>query len=526
MKIHTIILLIFCQAICSLPVQSQVWNRQVADSSGNDLGTYCKIALDPSDNPVIVHMDADFVDLRMLERNGNTWNMQIIDTSGYTGWSAGLAMDDNGKPHICFENGALILEPVEIFGVNYMTLEQDNWIKEAIEECDVHLPLSSTHIALTSGGAPVIGYYNINDGYFYLAFKRDGDWIKRKSPYRNSAVRLRLKSDDTPVILMEGSELLLITYDEGSDTWDSFTEPYQPVFSSVTRDDLDFVLDENDHIHLTGKFIDMISYPFVFVKYFHFDWINWNSETITPSSFQSVNTNRIALDRDGHPAILTLHAIEGHLVLFRYDGGVWSYETIDPNCEVFKSADMVFDRNGMPHIVVQAKPEDILSPKEQMVVYYNLVPGLPTFHSHSEELHFGEVWTESFRILPLYIRNDGEAPLIMGGYELSNTDEFKLEGSSFPAYVQPGDSLKLTLKFSPEAELAYVENLRFATNDPEHQIVDIPVTGTGITTGTSSILELHVKDTYVDFTYMEINEKDPLEGAEVGLYRNLSLIHI
>ncbi|MBN1132453.1 MAG: T9SS type A sorting domain-containing protein [Bacteroidales bacterium] len=521
MKNFTIVFAIICQAICSLPARSQVWNRQVADSSGNDLGSYCKIALDPLDNPVIVHMDADFVDLRMLERTGNTWNMQIIDTSGYTGWSAGLALDDNGKPHVCFENGTLVLEPANIFGVKYMTLEQDAWIKEDIEECDWHLPMSSTHIALTSAGDPVIGYYNINDEYFYLAFRRDGNWVKKKSPFSNLAIRLRLKSDDTPVVMLEtGNTLFLASYDEGTDTWKSFTAPHQPVFFSATRDDTDFVLDENDHVHLTGKFIDMTGFPFVFVKYLHFDWVNWTTETITGSSFETDNGNRIAMDRDGHPAILTLHATEGHLVLFRYDGMAWSYETIDPNCEKFKSADMVFDSNGMPHIVVQAKPEDILSPKEQMVVYYNLVSGLPVFHCNPSTLPFGEVWTESFRILPLTIRNDGGAPLIIGGYELSNTDEFKLEGSSFPAYVQPGDSLELALRFTPAGEVTYTENLRLITNDPGNQLVDIPVTGIGITTGTSSILELHVKDTYVDFTYMEINEEDPLEGVEAGLFRN------
>ncbi len=53
----------------------------------------------------------------------------------------------------------------------------------AIESYELLLHTSSTHIALTADGKPVVGYYNLKDDYYYLAFKRDGEWIKKKSPY-------------------------------------------------------------------------------------------------------------------------------------------------------------------------------------------------------------------------------------------------------------------------------------------------------------------------------------------------------
>lgn len=508
-------------AFC-LPASSQVWNREVADSSGNDLGNYCKIALDQSGNPVIVYVDSDFWDLKYAERINGKWTARVIDSSGYTGWSAGIVMDNNYVPHICYDNGTFVYEPAATFGTNYMTLEEDEWVKETLVQNEGYLPTSSTSIDLTSEGDPVIGYLNfMDDGYYYLAFRRNGEWEQIKSPYKHAAVKMQLKSDDTPVILfIAGSGLLFVSYDENTDTWNEFPAPYPPITNSQWRADMDFVIDQNDHIHFVGNLMVSTVYPFWYVTYLYYDWVSWNDETITYFSME--RNNRIALDQNGYPAILTTLEYPDQLVLFKNDGQEWSSETVDPNCKKFNYADLIFDQNNLPHIIVHTKPQDIVTQKEQMAVYYNFVPESPGLGLDPVELNFSEVWTESYRVLPLYIRNEGAAPLVIGGYQLSNTSALELKGSSFPAYIQPGDSLKLTLKFSPEAELTYVENLRFATNDPDHQIVDIPVYGTGVASGSSATLELLVKDIYVRFDYLLIDQNDPLEGVEVHLYINNS----
>ncbi|MBN2166804.1 MAG: hypothetical protein JW717_11055 [Marinilabiliaceae bacterium] len=263
---------------CCLPVSSQVWNRQIIDSTGNNIGMYCTLALDQSDNPIIVYVDGDYLDLRLIEYKNNKWNRYNIDTSGYTGWSAGIALDKNNVPHVCFENGAYMFEPASVFGINYMKREQNNWIREAIEEWQVHVPSSSTYIALTSEGVPVIGYNSVNDGYYYLAFKTGESWIKKKSPYKNiTAIGLKLKSDNTPVILFnKGDTFMFVTYNESINKWNEFSPPntYKTFFSSVVRDDMDFELDKNDNIHLVGNFIDYTAMPFFYVKYVNYNWTN------------------------------------------------------------------------------------------------------------------------------------------------------------------------------------------------------------------------------------------------------------
>ncbi|MCF8380139.1 MAG: hypothetical protein K9H49_11210 [Bacteroidales bacterium] len=42
---------------------AQVWNREVIDSTGIDMGVYCALALDHEGEPHIAYMDADFYDL-------------------------------------------------------------------------------------------------------------------------------------------------------------------------------------------------------------------------------------------------------------------------------------------------------------------------------------------------------------------------------------------------------------------------------------------------------------------------------
>jgi len=508
---------------CATTLHAQVWNREVADSTGNKQGEYCKIALDPMGNPVIAHVDGDFRDLVLLEKENGQWNRQVIDTSGYTGWSAGMAIDASGDLHLSFENGGLIYEPASTFGINYLARTQGVWTKTAIESYEILLPASSTHIALSSSGKPVVGYWKQGDEMYYLAFLNNDVWEKKKSPYPYTAINMLLTSDDKPVVLFSaGSSLVLAIYDATTDTWEDYTVPEQPLLYSAYREDVDFVLDQHDHVHLAGKFIDATTIPFFFLKYFHFDWVNWESATI--SATDTEYNNQVAVDNEGQPVILTIHNAEKHLVLYRQSGEDWTYETIDGECGKYECADMVFDEQNRARIVLMGKPDDIHSPRESMVLCYQFLTGLPQMNHHPESLNFGEVWTESSRILPVTISNSGEAPLIIGGYELSNTGILSLTGASFPVFIQPGDSLILYLEFAPPAQQSYTENLRLITNDPVHPAPDIPVTGTGIGSGTQATLELFVKNCYVDLNYKVIDSNDPLAEVKAGLYRGGSLV--
>lgn len=314
MKNLILILVFVWQSIWSVSSFSQVWNREVADSSGNNLGYYCALALDKSSHPKIVHMDYDFFDLRYLERINNAWVGSVIDESAYTGVSCDLELDQYEIPHISFQQGALT-DPTS--GLRYMTkstgLFAETWIKEIPEKFGVNNYHNSSYssIDLTSDGNPVIGYYSNASSCYSLAFRRNGEWVIKKSPYNSPALKMRLKSDNTPVMMFLKSEgILFASYNETSNEWMEHMIPIQVMFLGTMGSELDFVMDQNDNIHFVGTVYD--NYSFI-LKYIYFNWVNWNDETIVSGQRNS----RIAIDRDGHPAILTIHS---KLSLFRNNG--------------------------------------------------------------------------------------------------------------------------------------------------------------------------------------------------------------
>ncbi|HOO98020.1 MAG TPA: T9SS type A sorting domain-containing protein [Bacteroidales bacterium] len=518
MKRRLMIIMLVCHVIISQSAFSQVWNREVADSSGISLGYYCSLALDPSNNPVIVHMDADFFDLRYLERINNEWVVEVIDEMEYTGVSCDLEIDGDDMPHICFQQGALT-DPTS--GLRYMTRSQEVWEKETPEKYFLlnYYNYSYCSIDLTSAGDPVIGYYSNAASCFSLAFRRNNEWIIKRSPYNVKPVKIRLKSDNTPVIMFRKDEgILFVSYEESSGQWDEHLIPVDMNYLGTQGSELDFVMDNNDNIHLVGTVRNLQDYTLT-LKYIFYNWVNWTAHQICDGQ----QLCRIAIDKDGNPAILTS---PDKLTLFRKNGTDWTSEIIDPNCSGFGYADMVFDLNNQPHIALQAKPSDFfgVTEKDHMVLYYTLLPGSPQISLSATEFNFGEVWTQSYREIPLYIRNDGPATLIIGGYEISNFFPLDVQGVHFPLYINPGDSALLNLKFYPTEEKEYSGNLRLVTNDPEQQLIDIPVSGEGVSSGSSGTLELKVKDVIVDFANIEINTYQPLEGVRAGVYQGTNLI--
>ncbi len=273
-----------------LSSRAQVWNREVVDSSGINMGSFCRIALDSHDNPFILHCDYDFMDLILLKKTGNTWSSERVDTSGYTGWTPGIAIDSEDSIHLCFDNGTLVYNPSATFGVNYMTQHQDGWLKEKLEDYEIYLPQLSTSIALTSADDPVIGYYNQNDEYYYLAFRRNGEWTKVQSPYKYmSAAGLRLKSDDTPVILFDTADsLLLVTYTEATDTWKEYNVPYHPAPGLDATGNKSYTLDEDDNVQMVMSILSYETIPFSYeVTYLKYDWSDWQKEVVNSDYFMA-----------------------------------------------------------------------------------------------------------------------------------------------------------------------------------------------------------------------------------------------
>jgi hypothetical protein len=78
-----------------------VWAIEVVDSSG-DMGYYCSLALDSSNNPHISYHDYDNRDLKYASWTGASWNIETVDSSGDVGRYPSLVLDSTGNPHISY----------------------------------------------------------------------------------------------------------------------------------------------------------------------------------------------------------------------------------------------------------------------------------------------------------------------------------------------------------------------------------------------------------------------------------------
>jgi hypothetical protein len=65
-------------------------------------GTYCSLALDSSDFPVVSYADGDAGDVLALARwNGGAWNIEVVGSGTSTGFSS-LAFSSSGNPAVMF----------------------------------------------------------------------------------------------------------------------------------------------------------------------------------------------------------------------------------------------------------------------------------------------------------------------------------------------------------------------------------------------------------------------------------------
>jgi len=95
----------------------------------DDVGYYCSLAIDSSDNPHIAFHDYTHPSLLYAKHDGVEWQIETIegyglDIGGAAGYNASLALDSNGTPHIAYlvhyaENEELTL--------NYATTSGGEW---------------------------------------------------------------------------------------------------------------------------------------------------------------------------------------------------------------------------------------------------------------------------------------------------------------------------------------------------------------------------------------------------------------
>lgn len=150
-------------------VQSgNTWQTEIVDSTGN-VGVYSSLVLDKNENPHISYADftnPDF-DLKYAYKTSGEWTVDCIKDGGdVRKWTA-IALDAHQQPHISYYDytqGSL----------NYMVLHEDTWEKETVELEGSTGCFNS--LQLNIDDSPFISYYDWGAKALKFAFKHDENW--------------------------------------------------------------------------------------------------------------------------------------------------------------------------------------------------------------------------------------------------------------------------------------------------------------------------------------------------------------
>jgi len=123
----------------------QSWQIEKVDTEGY-VGSETSIAIDNFGDPHISYYGNN--DLKYAKWDGTTWHIQIVDSVGKrVGWHTSIALDSLGHPHISYFS---VYE-----GLKYAKWDGTNWQIETVDTT----ALGYTSIALDKLGYPHIGYY-------------------------------------------------------------------------------------------------------------------------------------------------------------------------------------------------------------------------------------------------------------------------------------------------------------------------------------------------------------------------------
>lgn len=515
-KIIFCLILAVSLIVSNSKLTAQVWNREIVDSTGIDMGKYCSLEIDHNNIPHIAYMDADFFDLKYAVKSGNNWTVTVLDSLTYTGVSCYLAIDSKNQPHICFQEGCLLSAPCPDAGLKYMTKTLDGWVKESVDE---YLVLtggrdqSYCSIEINSDDKPVIAYINlIGERAVKLAFKSGESWTLKEYLLNEipTYLSLQLKSDDSPVIQYVSKDSLhLVVYNVGNDSWQHYGTAVVPNVMSL-QGGYNFEIDQDDNIHFVFPSFENGMPHF---KYIYFDWQNWVKE------FYGMNAPYyIKVDRENIPQILSLEGSNG-LSICKQNIDTWECKEIAQH--LFTSyASLDFDNNNIPQFALYGNLPEASDEKSGLLMYYRFNPGNPTMEVSSSQLDYEDVWTKSYLDKKLIIRNTGIADLAIANLQFESLSPFQIVNMHETAIIPAGDSLEIVIRFTPTLEQNYSIVLQPTTNDPKYPIFNINFTGTGVASGTTASLYVQVNDVFADMDYLIINKENPLDGAKVEIFQN------
>jgi hypothetical protein len=143
--------------------------------SGDDVGMHSSLVLDAAGNPVVAYLDLTNKDLKILHCNdpdctGGDESITSPDTTGATGHSPELLLDNAGNPVVAYLNFAGL-------GLALLHCNDPNCAggDESLEGLDVAVGTYGVSLRLDSAGYPVIAYQFVSTSDLRVIHCNDAD---------------------------------------------------------------------------------------------------------------------------------------------------------------------------------------------------------------------------------------------------------------------------------------------------------------------------------------------------------------
>jgi hypothetical protein len=333
-EFDTMFLCICCFILLALPsVNALEWNIEAVGTE-DSLGTYSSLELDGQGAPHISFWDWNNNDLMYAFKDGSTWFIEVVDSTG--GGSISLELDDIGRPHISYTRG--IYDELR-----YAFKNGSGWHIEALGE--VYIGGWTTSLALDSKGLPHIVIagprYKYKDGSGWHTETVDGDDVL------GLETSLTLDSMGFPHIsygdFSQDLNADLKYAFKDSTGWHALTVDDQYNVGAISS----IALDGGDCPHIS--YLDM---DWAALKYAYADNEGWHIETVDEEASAFWATS-LALDVEGLPHISYDSYQDAGGYRLRYaskDGSGWQIETVDSQADAGGHSSLALDAARYPHI--------------------------------------------------------------------------------------------------------------------------------------------------------------------------------